>query len=856
MSVANPSKSSNPFRSWFSGFSESYIPRYDYGLNVYFEDGKLLTGILVGLIYVAIALSLDAAGYVESMGLLIPVTLAAFGLGLLMSYSRFDGFFAISHSMFVGLALILYLMTGRVEETEITSILNNGVPDLQARAYFILIQWVDWVTNAIGGSPENSNYVFVFEICFLMWWLTYLGVWSIYRYGYTWRAIIPAGAVLVINAYYAPKSIVGFLVVFAMLALVLLVRTNLAEHQLRWRERRIHFNPDISLDFLRNGLAFSVAVIAIAWLAPSLGKNVQVRTVLEPVNTWWEEQSESLNNLYPSLNRRTRPTAASFGPKLTLGGERNFGNSQIFHVDADSGRYWRAVTYDTYTGTEWFNTNETEVSFDVGDIVPVGDWGLREPLTQTITLIAPTGGVVFGAPDIIRASVPLVSNYNTVATNPIQGSVTPSGVEDGTALELTMTRTNRSLEPGDQYTVVSWQTDITKLALRDAGTDYPSEEFLERYTALPESFSDEVRQLAVDIAGDATNPYDSASRLENYLRTNFEYDEQIPAPPEGTDPVMYFLYDIQRGYCDYYATSMATMLRSLGIPTRTASGYAEGTYQLPDGIGEDPLSPAGVGDGIYVISERDAHTWVEVYFPGFGWVEFEPTAGESSLSRPEGLTGNIPERDPLDLDPFGENPDFEDPLMDDGAFPEDFPDDGGGLFGGGSGGGFGVPTQFPWLTSLAMILAALAGGWFFLRKSVSFGPTSFTPDLAPILFERMHIWAARLGITTAASDTPYEQANRISRVLPEGRQPIERITDSYVQHQFGREASLHSQDLGAELPKGQSRILTNPLELPENWKKLQSLFFRAWFSKLTSRFSRFLPSGRSSSSNNPYALSE
>ncbi len=242
-----------------------------YADNVYFQDGKALTGVLASLLYLLVAVSLDAAGYVENMTLLAPVTFGALLLGFLMAYSRFDGFFALSHSMFTGLAWILYLMSGTVSRAEVAPFLSNGIPEKQAEAYFVLLRWLNWVDAAISDVASADNYVFVFEMSFLVWWLTYLGIWSIFRYGYTWRAVIPAGAVLLVNTYYAPSSILGFLIVFVLVGLLLLVRTNLAEQQLRWREQRIHYNQDISWDFLRQGLYYSMIVLALAWIVPGLG---------------------------------------------------------------------------------------------------------------------------------------------------------------------------------------------------------------------------------------------------------------------------------------------------------------------------------------------------------------------------------------------------------------------------------------------------------------------------------------------------------------------------------------------------------------------------------------------------------
>jgi len=115
------------------------------------------------------------------------------------------------------------------------------------------------------------------------------------------------------------------------------------------------------------------------------------------------------------------------------------------------------------------------------------------------------------------------------------------------------------------------------------------------------------------------NPYDKAKAIEAYLRTNYPYDLDVPAPPEGQDVADYFLFDLQKGYCDYYATTMVVLARASGLPARFVSGYAPGSYDAPNAE--------------YVIRELDAHSWVEIYFPEIGWIEFEPTASIAEIER-------------------------------------------------------------------------------------------------------------------------------------------------------------------------------------------------------------------------------
>jgi hypothetical protein len=163
---------------------------------------------------------------------------------------------------------------------------------------------------------------------------------------------------------------------------------------------------------------------------------------------------------------------------------------------------------------------------------------------------------------------------------------------------------------------------VSVSALRSASDTYP-QDVLDRYLVLPREVPARVRRLAEDITRGKTNPYDKAKAIEVYLRSNYPYDLEVPAPPPDQDVADYFLFDLKRGYCDYYATSMVVLARAVGLPSRLVIGYSNGIY--------NPL------EAKYVVREANAHSWVEVYFAGVGWVEFEPTASQPAISLPEEL---------------------------------------------------------------------------------------------------------------------------------------------------------------------------------------------------------------------------
>lgn len=133
----------------------------------------------------------------------------------------------------------------------------------------------------------------------------------------------------------------------------------------------------------------------------------------------------------------------------------------------------------------------------------------------------------------------------------------------------------------------------------------------EKYTQLPETITPRVRELAQEITKDKNNNYDMAKAIETYLSKNYPYTLAPGTPPRSRDFVDYFLFEGKKGYCTYYASAMTVLLRCLDIPARYVEGY---------------ILPPEKKDGVYKVTNQQAHAWVEVYFDGFGWIPFEPTS--------------------------------------------------------------------------------------------------------------------------------------------------------------------------------------------------------------------------------------
>ncbi len=162
--------------------------------------------------------------------------------------------------------------------------------------------------------------------------------------------------------------------------------------------------------------------------------------------------------------------------------------------------------------------------------------------------------------------------------------------------------------------------------LKSDNENYPLE--AKRYLQLPEKFDERIAVLAAQITEKQANRYDKAKAVENYLQTQFGYTLEMKA--KGEEPLADFLFNVREGHCEYFATAMAIMLRTQGIATRVVNGFQQGEYNETADV--------------FVVKQKDAHSWVEVYFPRENaWIPFDPTpfAGQDGGAAQTGIVGKF-----------------------------------------------------------------------------------------------------------------------------------------------------------------------------------------------------------------------
>ena len=287
-----------------------------------------------------------------------------------------------------------------------------------------------------------------------------------------------------------------------------------------------------------------------------------------------------------------------------LGGPFVMDDTPVFTAAIKDRGYWRVESKDRYTGKGWESSVVDRVPFEGSTETLYEDSVEVEAFDTKINM---SGNEEFDF--IIHPGQ--VTDIQTGADvqfleNPLTGKVFTRNLGESIVL--------------DNYNLDYESPTFSEELLREAPTDY-TDQMKKTYLQLPETLPSRVGGLAQEITADEDNPYDKARAIESYFVGNgYVYETtDVAIPGENEDYVDQFLFEKKLGYCDNFSSSMTVLLRSLGIPARWVKGFTEGEFV------------EGAGDyREYEITNNNAHSWVEAYFPGIGWVPFEPTRGFSN----------------------------------------------------------------------------------------------------------------------------------------------------------------------------------------------------------------------------------
>ncbi len=713
-------------------------------------EGWLTLG-LAFLICLTMALALDDARWVLGRGTFLDyLPLAAAGgvltgfIGAKVGWGRWLTY--LVGALFA--AIIVPLFAG-------TSAFPGGAPLDQlftATAASAVAFWVDVVILDQATTSQFVHYVYALGL--FVWGTSMFVSYATFGHRRPLNGIALVGVLLVGNMALTRNDQLLYLILFSLASLFLLIRAHAFDERAEWVRRRIGDPASISSVYLRGGTVFiAVAVVASFVLTQTAAS--------KPLAGAWDGIGDGLISMSRSFSRflPTGGSSKSFG--VTFGSNspvQSFWNSDatvaftVQRSPTDLGEYYyRAYAYDEIGLNGWSVSKDPTVVTGQAD----------EPLFEDRADIAdPVGTHAF----------PFTIIPGDYSEDRILSPMTPVAVSETTRLTLVEGDYYATLERDGATGAYSVQAlipavgndegELNRAVLRAAGTDYP-QAILDRYLGVAPGALDEPEAQALKAKivteADGSTPIDLADQLVKELHSD-RYQHKLDIRGldcSGLSTVECFTR-YKQGFCQYYATTMAVILRDLGVPTRIVAGFLAGERDL--------------ATGIETIRNSSAHAWVEVYFPGQGWVTFDPTGGgvsqtvplpsgrpvASGTPRPSGSAGATqrPDRTPRDNEP----------------------NDSGAGIGPIDRGSIGP------LIAVTLLLLLMVGGLAFVAwQRGPRGATSADGAYGTVL--RI---ASRLGFGPRPSQTVYEYAGTLGDLLPIARPELETVAQAKVEAVYGR----------------------------------------------------------------------
>ena len=668
----------------------------------------LLVALVANLTY-----SIQSAAWVPDSTPILVACLVGLGVGGLLVATRWPGWVSGLYSFLISLLWGVQAL-GKVIPPPgflLSNPLLVSADAIRLKFFAFFLRAGGWVEALRGGGLVNDTGLFVLLFSVLGWNAAVWLAWWLLRRRQALPGLLPLTILLAVNIHLSQQG--RHTLLFSLfLSVVLLARGSFISRQVGWQRRRVDYSEELGMDWGLSAALAGLVVVAAALLFSYVGTREGWQAIQDLVDRSRQEMADTATQLFsgvkppPPQNPDSTPTgpAVAIPDMNDIGAPLPQGSEVILRVkisdpapmpDVVRGaappldiprHYWRSQIYASYTGRGWSLAPPAEAPPPAVDPVPPG----RYRLEQQYHILARPSGLLFSVNDVVQAD----SGVEMRAVGPDVSWLLSGGATI--------------------YQAVSFAANLTVEQMENAGTDYPAG-LLATYTDLPPSLPVRVARLASEVAGDGS-PYSRALRVQAYLRGNYQYDLGVRPPPSGRDVVDYFLFDSQAGFCSHFATSMAVMLRASGVPARVVAGYAMGGYDSQTGE--------------YVVIASQSHAWVEAYFPGYGWVEFEPTPAYTPFTYPQG------DRPAGVSSPLGE------------LIPAPTPP--------------GRLALWPWLT-LLLLVAGLWGSYFYLR----FNRTRQVPAQIQIeSLDRRALWELGLaGLPSHPSQTPSECLSALEQPL-------------------------------------------------------------------------------------------
>ena len=703
------------------------------------KDG--LTFLLTFVACMSVAASVDTSNWVRGLPWLYPIAFSALIIAYGLSRIRWNQLGLLPVGLLAG-ATIVFL--------QLMAIIPGH--SLYVRTDHLIDRMYVWwsATTQHGTSLDPLPVITI--ILALTWLGSFISAWAIFRWRNPILGLIPGSAALIWDTAFSTSQINIPAVVYLITAVLLFMRLRVARQERQWDRTSVAYPEFISLSVLNATFWVTCALLGAVFVIPLGDKSGVANARWDQFTSPFTSHLTPIARVFLSINPNKGAKIHSLKDALALQGKINPSAVPAVQIEGDLpanvAPFLREQSFDQYTRDGWRVNVKTDVPLGAGDstradgtgkISPPGAANPQSRTTETLKVTVEGGN----------------ADHLFSLGQPLQADTAASAGIGGDPSDVTSLKPAEHLSNGDQYTVTGSVSAASIDQLRAAGTQYPAW-VTQSYLQLSRRLPDRVRDKAREVAAGTDNPYDAAAAIEDYLRT-FPIDYSVPAAPPRVDNVDYFLFDAQRGYFDYHASAMAVMLRTLGIPSRVATGYVI-----------DPRQRQG-GSDTFKLTQQQAFAWPEVYFPGTGWVEFNPTPSQPEVNRPQTALAPAADAQPAAGQPA--------------RVPPAIPLSPAAPAGTSGGGGLGATG---WLVialaaAASIVVAAAAAGTFAWEFAVR--------GLAPParLWEKT-VRLATLGRTVPEThETPREFAERLKLTVPDA-DGVVYIASTYERERFGQKA--------------------------------------------------------------------
>lgn len=617
----------------------------------------------------------------------------------------------------------------------------------------LLVRLIDWFDALANLAPSADNEVFIFWMGVSAWGMGFFAAWGVIRRNSAALAALPAGIVLAINTTYLGPVRMPF-VVFVVALLLLMVIVNLRTLARRWDDQRTEYAPELQVNMAALSLVAIVLAVTLSVFLPRVSTNPVATAFWNYMGEGWSDVEAATTRLFSGVSNPSSVSAFSGQQSFAVGAALPFSRSSTLIIKSTRPYYWRGTVYDRFLGERWENTADLLTSL-----------GPEERITET---------VVPGARVAVQSNFEIYNSESSILYIPgdaisINRPYLVQSRSDGQLTDFSTVRATRRVGQRIAYSAESTVSGAGADQLSQVQDQYP--DWLDRYLQLPDT-SRRVEELAKRFGATGRNAFDIAQSIEFFLR-RYPFAIDLPVTAIGDDVVDLYLFEYRRGHAEYAASAMAVLARLNGLPSRLAAGYVTGLF--------DEEAQA------WVAGPEEVHTWVEVYFPGYGWIPFEPSGYRAPVARVGSDVGAASDgiENPSEIE-------FAD-LLDSLDFEnlEEFAPE----------GQFFLQRLFsrtgeflPALLAIGASIAAMAlliplGLWIRTRLQSSASRTA-------AVYRSMISWAERAGYTFSAARTPLEFASEIAGLIESnnldkewpgspGQRPPEVIAQQYARSIYG-----------------------------------------------------------------------